>query len=163
MEAVITYNYDELLEEALLAAKIPYTPVDRSYRPQLGTLPSHHIHGMIPREAGDNYDSNVVLSEDDYHGLYNDAFHWANVEQLHSLSQTTCYFIGLSLKDPSLRRLLDISFSRGSGDAVHFAYLPRHEYVEASKAEVIFRSMGVNVIWFEDYNELPGMLRQLVA
>lgn len=161
VESVITYNYDDLLEEALSSEGIPYTPVDRSNRPMPGTLPIHHIHGMITHNNEGDYDSNVVLSEDDYHGLYNDAFHWANVEQLHSLSQTTCYFIGLSLKDPSLRRLLDISFSRGTGDAVHYAFLPRNEYKEPTKAENLFYNMGVNVVWYEDYKELPGMVSSL--
>lgn len=162
VDAVVTYNYDDLLEEELSSEGIPYTPVDRSNRPQLGTLPIHHIHGMITHDNEGDYDSNVVLSEDDYHSLYNDAFHWANVEQLHALSQTTCFFIGLSLKDPSLRRLLDISFSRGTGDAVHYAFLPRNEYKEPVKAENMFYNMGVNVVWYEDYKELPGMISGIV-
>ena len=162
VESVVTYNYDDLLEEALSNNGIPYTPVDRSNRPQPGTLPIHHIHGMITHDNEGDYDINVVLSEDDYHGLYNDAFHWANVEQLHALSQTTCFFVGLSLKDPSLRRLLDISFSRGTGDAVHYAFLLRNEYKEPTKAENLFYNMGVNVIWYEDYKELPDMIKGLV-
>ena len=163
VDSVITYNYDDLLEEALHTKGVPYTPVDRSNRPQPGTLPIHHIHGMITHDNENDYDSNVVLSEDDYHGLYNDSFHWANVEQLHALSQTTCFFIGLSLTDPSLRRLLDISFRRGTGDAVHYAFLPRNEYKEPTKAENLFYNMGANVIWYEDYKDLPGMIRMLTA
>lgn len=162
VDSVITYNYDDLLEEALRKDGVSYTPVDRSNRPLPGSLPIHHIHGMITHDNDNEYDNNVVLSEDDYHSLYNDAFHWANVEQLHALSQTTCFFIGLSLKDPSLRRLLDISFRRGTGDAVHYAFLPRKEYKEPAKAESLFYNMGVNVIWYEDYKDLPGMIRTLV-
>lgn len=162
IESVVTYNYDELLEESLQKEGISCTPIDRSNRPLPGTLPIHHIHGMVARKTDVDYDSNVVLSEDDYHGLYNDAFHWANVEQLHDLSQTSCFFIGLSLKDPNLRRLLDISYSRGTGEAVHYAFLPRKEYEEPAKAEDIFFNMGVNIIWFEDYDELPGMVLELL-
>ena len=163
VDSIITYNYDDLLEEALRKDGVLYTPVDRSNRPQPGTLPIHHIHGMISHDNDGDYDCNVVLSEDDYHGLYNDAFHWANIEQLHALSQTTCFFIGLSLKDPSLRRLLDISFMRGTREAVHYAFLPRKDYKEPTKAEDLYYNMGVNVIWYEGYKELPNMIRGLVA
>lgn len=158
VEAVISYNYDDLLEEALQRYKIPFSPIDRSNRPELGTLPILHTHGFVPREEDSNYERNVVLSEDDYHSLYRDVFHWANVEQLHALTQTTCYFIGLSLKDPSLRRLLDISFERGSGNAVHYAFLPRNDYKQPAKAETMFYNMGVNIIWYENVDELPSIV-----
>ena len=125
-------------------------------------MPILHTHGFIPREVDSDYERNVVLSEEDYHGLYRDAFHWANVEQLHSLTQTTCYFIGLSLRDPNLRRLLDISFERGFGNAVHYAFLPRNEYKQPAKAETMFYKMGINIIWFENKDELPSIIDSLV-
>ena len=162
VEAVISYNYDDLLEEVLQRDKIPFTPIDRTNRPKLGTLPILHIHGFIPREEDSDYERNVVLSEEDYHSLYRNAFHWANVEQLHALTQTTCYFIGLSLKDPSLRRLLDISFERGFGNADHYAFLPRNDYKQPAKAETMFYNMGVNIIWYENVDELPSIVDSLV-
>jgi hypothetical protein len=161
VESIITYNYDDLLEEVLKRNKIPFSPIDRSNRPELGTLPILHTHGFIPREEDSDYERNVVLSEEDYHSLYRNAFHWANVEQLHALTQTICYFIGLSLKDPSLRRLLDISFERSSGNAVHYAFLPRNDYKQPAKAETIFYNMGVNIIWYENVDELPSIVDSL--
>ena len=146
------------MEEALQREGIPFTPIDKSNRPELGSLPILHTHGFVPRKVDTDYERNVVLSEEDYHSLYQDTFHWANVEQLHALTQTTCYFIGLSLKDPSLRRLLDISFERGSGNAVHYAFLPRNDYKQPAKAELIFYNMGINVIWYESVDELPTVV-----
>ena len=161
IESVITYNYDDVLEEALHRKGVLHTPVDSSNRPLLGTLPVLHTHGFIPRQKDIDYDQSVVLSEEDYHKLYMDSFHWANVEQLHALAQTTCYFVGLSLKDPSLRRLLDIAASRGTGNATHYAYLLRKEYAQPTKAETIYYNMGINVIWYEDFLDLPNLLRSL--
>lgn len=163
VETVISYNYDDLLEEALQRAGVLFSPIDQSNRPTLGTLPILHTHGFVPREVDADYDRNVVLSEEDYHSLYRDAYHWANVEQLHALTQTTCFFIGLSLKDPSLRRLLDISFERSSGNAVHYAFLPRTEYKQPAKAEALYYNMGINVIWYENVDELPSMVEDLAV
>lgn len=162
VETVITYNFDDLLEDALQKKGISNTPVDRTNRPIPGSIPILHTHGFIPRETDKSYDSNVVLSEDEYHSLYMDSFHWANVEQLHALTQTTCFFIGLSLKDPSLRRLLDIASMKGSGNAEHYAFLPRYEYKQPTKAEILYYKMGINVIWFEDVHDLPNLVRSII-
>lgn len=61
------------------------------------------------------------------------------------------------------KRIKSIMFRRGTGDAVHYAFLPRNEYKEPTKAENMFYNMGVNVIWYEDYKNLPGMIRRLTA
>lgn len=159
----ITYNYDELLENYLDELEYPYSTVDCQNRPSPAGFPILHVHGFVPKLSSDKlYDENVVLSEDDYHTLYRDAFHWANIEQMHALLQTTCYFIGLSLKDPSLRRLMDIAHMHGTHDAEHFAFLKRGEFQEPRKAEDIFLSMGTNIIWYEDYKELPDLIHRIV-
>ena len=163
VETVISYNYDDLLEEALQHDKISFTPIDGSNRPSVGSLPILHIHGFIPKDRDADYERNVVISEEDYHSLYRDAYHWANVEQLHALTQTTCYLIGLSLKDPNLRRLLDMAYERSSGKAVHYVYLRRTEYKQPTKAETQFYNMGVNVIWYEDFKDLPFMIDNLIS
>ena len=163
MESVITYNYDDVLERHLEKKGVPFASIDSQNRPASGQFPILHVHGLIHSEQDKSYDKNVVLSEDEYHALYNNAFHWANIEQVHSLVQTTCFFIGLSMKDPSLRRLLDIAQQRGSGDPVHYAFLLRGEYKQPQKAERILYEMGVNVIWYEDYKELPGMVSFLCS
>lgn len=166
VEAVISYNYDDLLESALQADPIhlPVSPVDKENRPAAGTLPIMHVHGFLPQHVDPSYERNIVLSEETYHELYGDAFHWANVEQLHALTQSTCFFIGLSLKDPSIRRLLDIAQQRGTHDAEHYAFLCRPEYTNPRYTEKVLRDMGVNVIWYEDKNhtDLPPMVSKLI-
>lgn len=121
------------------------------------------MHGFIPSDQDKSYDKNVVLSEDEYHSLYNNAFHWANIEQVHALVQTACFFIGLSMKDPNLRRLLDIAQQRGSRDPVHYAFLRREDYNQPLKAERVFYEMGVNVLWYENYHDLPEMISSLLV
>ena len=161
LRSIITYNYDDILERELKKRKVSFFSVDGRNRPTAYQFPVFHVHGFIPSEEDKSYDMNVVLSEDEYHALYNNAFHWSNIEQVHAMVQTTCFFIGLSMKDPNLRRLLDIAQQRGSGNPSHYAFLRRGEYKQPQKAERIFYEMGVNVIWYERHNQLPKLIRAI--
>lgn len=161
VNSVITYNYDDILERELSKRKVSFFSVDGQNRPAADQFPIFHVHGFISPEQDKSYDKNVVLSEDEYHALYNNAFHWSNIEQVHALVQSTCYFIGLSMKDPNLRRLLDIAQQRGTGTPVHYAFLRRGEYKQPKKAERIFYEMGVNVIWYERHTQLPNLIRNI--
>ena len=167
VEAVISYNYDDLLEEALLSepVPVPVSAIDRKNRPAAGTFPILHVHGFLPQRTDPSYERNIVLSEKKYHELYMDAFNWANIEQLHALTQSTCFFIGLSLKDPSIRRLLDIAHQKGTKDAEHYAFLCRPEYSNPRLTERVLRDMGVNVIWYNDktHADLPTLVRNLAT
>lgn len=118
------------------------------------------------KNKGETVLANAILSENQYHKLYEEAFHWSNVEQLHALQRNTCYFIGFSMADPNLRRLLDIAKSDGR----HFVFLRRKEFsiCENQKNEENLRvherlmnSLGLNVIWFEDFHELPKLLERI--
>ena len=112
----------------------------------------------------------IVLTEDDYHQVYSEVFDWSNVEQLHALTRCTCFFIGLSLNDPNLRRLLEIA-QRGSSKSVrHYVFLERKsEYEIIEKAEKDFQirenmlaDLGLNVIWYkgnDEHKELPELLK----
>ena len=161
LNSVITYNYDDILERELKYRGVSFLSVDRQNRPAADQFPIFHVHGFISSDDDKSYDKNVVLSEDEYHALYNNAFHWSNIEQVHAMVQTTCFFIGLSMKDPNLRRLLDIAQQRGSGTPSHYAFLRRGEYKQPQKAERIFYEMGVNVIWYERHNQLPKLIRAI--
>lgn len=161
IESIITYNYDDIIEQELAKRDILFAAVDEQNRSESNQFPIFHVHGFIPSEQDKSYDKNVVLSEDDYHKLYNNAFHWSNIEQIHALVHTTCFFIGLSMKDPNLRRLLDIAQQRGSGDPVHYAFLWRGEYKQPPKVERIFYEMGVNVIWYSRHSQIPNLLRSI--
>lgn len=163
LSSVITYNYDDILERELSNRGVSFFSVDGQNRPAVDQFPVFHVHGFISSEKDKSYDKNVVLSEDEYHALYNNAFHWSNIEQVHAMVQTTCFFIGLSMKDPNLRRLLDIAQQRGTGTPSHYAFLRRGEYKQPQKAERIFYEMGVNIIWYERHNQLPRLINAIAA
>ena len=160
---IITYNYDDLIENELDLSGINFTSISKSERLVGNLLPIYHVHGYIPiiRKDSKFNPNDVRLSEDSYHEIYKDSYHWSNVIQLYALNNSTCFFIGLSMKDPNLRRLLDISTKRGDESIYHFAFLKRDEFTQHKLTENIFREMEVQIIWYEKYDELPDLINKI--
>ena len=173
VESIITYNYDDLVEMAIeeRGRKRAYSVVAKS-RNTKTEIPVYHVHGLIPHEKSD-IASTPILSEKEYHDIYRESFHWSNIEQLHALDRNTCFFIGLSMTDPNLRRLLDFSHSGNNNEIHHYAFLKREplygiDDVEKNKRhfetiELQLESIGVWVIWYNDYDEVPQMIREIIS
>lgn len=184
IHSIITYNYDDIIETTLASNNIDYCTVaemDYNYSP---SKPIYHVHGFIPRDK--QYPSRAILSEDRYHDIYREAFHWSNVEQLHALSRNVCFFIGLSMTDPNLRRLCDIAMrsknsmsvqdSIKTPEPVHYAFLKRNSFKKGCDNcpdcpkntehfdifEHMMNDLGIQVIWFSDYEkELPKLVKDV--
>ena len=109
--AVVSFNYDDLLERQL-EGSVELRSVWNDKRRRDKRLPILHPHGFLPRE-GDFKDCDLVFTEDDYHGLTTSVFHWALTAIVNYLRHNTVLFIGLSMLDPNLRRLLDASYVHG--------------------------------------------------
>lgn len=193
---VITYNFDDLLEQNLvklnLTDSVDFTAISKDAEIKgHNTLPIYHVHGIIPKEGPVD---TVVFSEEEYHKRYSTAYHWSNVEQLHALTRTHCFFVGLSMTDPNLRRLLDAAKEMNNSNGInHYAFLQKKnletycisnvnntcKYVHVSGSLIdkdkqkeiydlnysvidsIFMDLGVNVIWYEDHDELPGLIAKV--
>ena len=174
---VITYNFDDLIETRL--SELGYKDYNSVYGKNRDTskyLQIYHVHGMIPEKR--SIISTPILSEKDYHNLYKNNHNWANVVQLYSLNTTTCFFIGLSLTDPNLRRLLDFSFSDEGPSMAdisrcpHFAFLKRKMLRGDRRIRVnqehwrvqeqMLREFGINVIWYDKHEELPELIRSIM-
>ncbi|MFT3775929.1 MAG: SIR2 family protein [Minicystis sp.] len=120
---VITYNYDVFLEELLARVNCPYQTVPRHQRAEGDRLPVYHPHGILHRTENPN--DWAILSEDDYHSEFAAPHSWSNIVQLNAFSQMRCVFIGLSLTDPNIRRLLGAARTKGTPQ--HFAFLRRRD------------------------------------
>ena len=173
VESIITYNYDDLVETALeqRGRKRAISIFEKS-RNTKDEIPVYHVHGLIPQFKSD-IASTPVLSEKDYHDIYRKSYHWSNIEQLHALDRNTCFFIGLSMTDPNLRRLLDFSHTDSDNEIHHYAFLKRNNLykdddVEKNKRyfdtfEQQLENIGVSVVWYESHDELPGIIRRIIA
>lgn len=110
VRAVITYNYDDLLESVLDREGIDHVPIwETGADVDPAALPIYHVHGFVPfaRERGGSSEEELIFSEAQFNAAANNPYHWANIVQLHHLTGSTGLAVGLSLRDRNLRRLLD--------------------------------------------------------
>lgn len=172
-QGIITYNFDDVMERALKSCGIGNYSIFGQNQPQQ-LFPIYHVHGFVPFENKENIKSLPVLSEEEYHRVYANSYNWSNVEQIHALSRTTCIFIGLSMTDPNLRRLLDIANKDSEADPRHFVFLPCIDSFGNDKAAEVknneamriqkemFEELGLRVVWYKGHNdELPKFIKDL--
>ncbi|MFK4300582.1 hypothetical protein ABH892_000681 [Paenibacillus sp. RC254] len=186
VRGVVTYNFDDLLEYNLKNYRIRFKSVFReSDLPSSSELGIYHVHGFLPRNSNE-YDnlskSLLVFSEEGYHNLMLDPYNWSNLVQLNYLRENTCLLIGLSMTDPNLRRLLDIAVRKQEGDfCKHFALMKREAYVNKLDIETnvnvssiekfdtanqelqedYYKELGLNIIWYDSYKEIPTIIKQI--
>jgi hypothetical protein len=172
LESIITFNFDGLIEEQLEKHKIRHKAISsEGIRSRLNELPIFHVHGYLPRKGKIGKDSEIVFSEDAYHSQFIDPFSWSNLIQLNKLSQNTCLFIGLSLTDPNLRRLLDVANRKNpSRNLNHFIVkkMPNSSNNSDTLDQLAFlleeqdaNELGLNVIWVEDFKDIPKLLANI--
>lgn len=171
VKSIITYNYDDLIEQQLANIRVLSCSVFDTREPDV-RFPVYHVHGIL--DQANLKSSDIVLSEDEYHEQYRRSFMWSNVEQLHALQNNNCFFIGLSMTDPNLRRLLDFTKSEANDnnqrDAHCFAFLKKGDIADKVKdnkeqflndQRYILENLGVRVIWYNDHKDLPNLLDKL--
>jgi hypothetical protein len=124
VDSVVTFNFDDLLETELRRRKVAVHSITSSDRQRGSGLRVIHAHGYVPKD-GPLSRRDIVFTEPDYHRLTESVFHWSLSEIVDRLRKTTVLFVGLSMSDPSLRRLLDAS--RNSEIPAHWQIQKRHE------------------------------------
>lgn len=197
VQAIVNLNYDDLIEEwmrepggircdTLLSGQQPSRDA---------SLPCYHIHGVLPfrrihelkvDEAVDPEAKaaalarvrpivgNFVFSEDEYHTEYSDPYRWSNMTMINQLGRFSGLFVGLSLQDPNLRRLIDVTH-RQYPDIANYAILtrktPRRGASRSREATLqdlfekvetdSFADIGVKVIWTDTYDEVPNRIVEI--
>lgn len=182
VRAIINYNFDDLVEKNLKRLRVKYHSIyGEGMIPDADELGIYHVHGFLPQEK-ENYEnltkSLLVFSEEGYHKLMLEPYNWANISQLNYMINNTCLFIGLSMTDPNMRRLLAIAAQKrteNDSDCQHYAIMRRFrmkEYAEVDSIksfervnetlqESFFKELGVNVIWIDEFSEIPAILKQI--
>jgi SIR2-like domain len=103
---ILTTNYDDLIERALMAAgfakKDIKSYVRRRTTPPTGAVPVTHLHGFADRSG---HSKQIVLTEEQYHRMQR-GFSWQEQNVTERLESSVCLFVGTSLTDPNLIRYL---------------------------------------------------------
>lgn len=182
IRGIINYNFDDLVEKNLKRLRVKHQSIySEGMIPDSGELGVYHVHGFLPQDKK-GYDnltkSLLVFSEEGYHKLMLEPYNWANITQLNYMINNACVFIGLSMTDPNMRRLLEIAAQK-RGDIKdicnHYAIMRRFtigssdertsiksfENVNEALQESFFKELGINIIWFDDFAEIPSILKQI--
>ncbi len=171
---IITYNFDDVLEQLLKKDHISFNVIfddNGIYNPECVNI--YHVHGYMPFISG-SVKANIIFSEEDYHQIYNNMYHWSNIAQLNCFRENTCLFIGCSLTDPNIRRLLDAAVKQQ-----HYAILKRtkmkieifneidksfaEEYLKLYEklTEDYYLTLGIKIIWVNEYDEIPDIVNEI--
>ncbi len=182
IRAIVNYNFDDLIEKTLSRLRVKYQSIySEGMIPDLGELGIYHVHGFLPQnKKGYNNLTNslLVFSEEGYHKLMRDPYNWANISQLNYMINNTCVFIGLSMTDPNMRRLLEIAAQKRidfKDTCRHYAIMRRFTIDSSNKSnsikgfenanevlqESLYKELGVNIIWFDEFKEIPGILKKI--
>ncbi|MBK9256059.1 MAG: SIR2 family protein [Saprospiraceae bacterium] len=134
---IITYNYDDILETSFNKALINFNSI---YGPKFEKIDNEninifHVHGFLPRKGKLNKKANfITLSEDDYHNQYLNLYSWQNLIQIENFQNKHCLFIGTSLSDPNVRRLLDIANSNCHNNKNHYLFKVKYSDKDVENA-----------------------------
>jgi len=174
LRGIINFNFDNILELELKKNLIAYIPIyQNTDKAQSNKIPIYHLHGYLPlNKSNKSHFDSIIISEESYHKQFTEPFSWQTITLLNYLRDYTCLFIGTSLLDPNLRRLLEIS-KTNSPKSLHYLIkldewsnkISDFKLANAFKflEENSLRSLGVLVIWVKEYSEIPGLLRKIKA
>ena len=180
--AVVNYNYDDLLLEALRrdGVRAAHTVCGPSQNvSKSDSLPIYHVHGFLPSRGmlPDMEDSPIVLSQDEYFHNMLEPFSWQTTTQIHFLRSFTCLFVGASLADLDMIRMLSHAKSY-SNQCTIYAIMPRVALLEkygkdwngprhigsllCSFRSLVLDDAGVRLIMpGDDFKSIPPCVKRL--
>jgi hypothetical protein len=173
LDSIITFNFDGLIEEALSGNSINNKAIfSEAIQHDSDELPIYHVHGYLPRSGLVSEETELVFSEDAYHSQFIDPFSWSNLILLNKLTQTTCLFVGISLTDPNMRRLLDVAWRKNPDK--HLSHVIIKKSIRSSGSAFLddvsqlleeqdANALGLDVLWIDDFTDLPNVLNEMVA
>lgn len=172
LDSIITFNFDSLIEENLTKNNIKFKEIySEGITNEISEIPIYHVHGYLPKDSEIPHNTDIIFSEDSYHTQFIDPFSWSNLILLNKFSQNTCLFVGLSMNDPNLRRLLDVANRKNPNKKLkHYIIkkIPKFSEKEdiINKVALLLEEqdvmeLGLNMIWIEDFDEIPEVLLKL--
>jgi SIR2-like domain len=193
VHAIINFNIDAVLRKYIGVRYPRHNPdkdivrtVERASKSSHSRrINIYHMHGFLRFDTKANrpdkeaYDK-LVFAEQEYFDFFNSPTSLFNYTFLYLLREHSCLFIGLSMKDDNIRRLLHYLRKERyqayeeerdkkkkeieSKVLRHFAVLKRSESKATDKLmERSLRYLGVSALWVDEYEEIPVLLGEMYA
>jgi hypothetical protein len=181
-DAVITYNFDDLAGEAFDECELPRAVWAMSAGEMKGDPNAlaqesdwhqriFHLHGYTPRKLFRITDSEFVFSTHQYAERYGRDYEGVLAHVLHAHLARPVHaalYVGCSFEDEEMNNLLRRAHEELPG-RYHFAMLRWPERLDGRtpSAEAVaeqsqrYLDMGVQPVWFEDFDELPALIGAL--
>lgn len=183
INGIVNFNLDSVLR-MYIRARYDRPPLVRTVeRPSKSADPlkinMYQMHGLLrfDKGAGDpgKETDKLVLTEHEYFDFFNSPTSLFNYTFLYLLREHSCLFVGLSMQDDNIRRLLHYSRKErreayeeegeSTPDAQikalrHFAVMQRDSVQMDSLTERSLSQLGTRVLWVNDFKELPARLKE---
>lgn len=186
VHGIMNFNLDAIFRayvQARYGEPLLLKTIERSSKsPIPSRINVYHMHGFLRFDAKagimkDESHDKLVLSEHEYFDFFNSPNSLYNYTFLHMLREHSCLFIGLSMQDDNIRRLLhysakeryqaykeegkDLEYIRENIQR-HFAILKRFASKNIDHAvENSLAELGTRVLWVEHHDEIPIRLRDM--
>ncbi|WP_266008529.1 SIR2 family protein [Paucibacter sp. PLA-PC-4] len=187
VRAVLTLNLDALLEmytRARFRKRVLRTVERAAADASSSRIHSYHLHGFLVRdftsatrrrEAVESADR-LILTEQQYFDVVADANGFVNYTLLYLLREYRFLFIGLSMRDPNLRRALHLSFKERIRELLaegeteetacarslrHWAVMKKNTPELDSATTVLLEVIGVKPLWINEWADIPALLEAL--
>jgi hypothetical protein len=179
INSVITFNYDELIEDAFQKNKFTATSVwNPSDLSSFNGIPVYHPHGFLPFNRIKGVKYWIVFSEDEYHSQYLTSLGWNNVTIASALLKDTCLFVSTTITDPNLRRIIDCIHREAPNKKNYFVWSRPEPSIKGMEAmlndvyEKIFKSsfecLGLFPVWFfhhpntiDEWSDIPELIDEI--
>jgi hypothetical protein len=108
VNAIVTYNYDDLIERLTQNDPSPFVAMFKSEQKiKPSSRSCLHVHGFLPPiDDSNSAGSRLIFTESEYHDASNEPYSWSNLSQIECMARHPGLMIGLSLTDRNMRRLL---------------------------------------------------------
>lgn len=160
--SVVTFNFDDLLEEYLRLMGFSVSSVDMlpCWNPR-GDVVILHPHGRLPSDKNVSIRRGIVFQESHFDRVVGDAKDAWRRALMEIWTRTTCLFIGLSGNDPNLRSILSaVKVNHCSKEEQHPFWGVRLAKSRDARAGM-WKDNGVFHWKIRSHNDIPGALFDL--
>jgi len=179
IRAVVNFNVDSVLRtfaRSRYGTSLFRTIESASKLGKIGLIPIYHMHGFLKFYRSDRQDDDeevrCVFTEGEYFDFFNRPNSLFNYTFLYLLREFNCLFIGMSMTDENIRRLLHYSTSERRQRAIqrgessperlalrHFCILKKSGSTRIDElTDISLRRLGTRVLWINSFEEIPQRL-----